>query len=419
VVAGAYAYAEAEVGALQLGHALSVGERIRAYRENRGLTRRELAELVGRSEAWLYLIERGQRQPARYSDLAALARVLQITVADLIGRQEAARPEQGPDTLGPLRGLLAVPDGLATVLPEPVPLAELREDVDQLDRLAWASRLDEAVTVLPGLLVRARSAARQLDGDDRRLAHGLLAQVYRVVSAVSKRQGDLAHARIAVERAWRAAEESQDPVMRALAARAVASFLLQEGRAAEARAVAVAAVTELGDRASLTTVPAISAWGSLVLAAAIAEARLGNAQAAAELLDAADAGAGGLVETNSTTFGPTNVGVHRMSAAVDLGEPDNVLRLAGHVDVDRLPAELAERRARYWIELARAQALRGRQADVVETLIQADRVMPGELRRHVAVRELVREGLRRQRRRGPDTDLARLARRVGVLPQDR
>jgi transcriptional regulator with XRE-family HTH domain len=409
------------VGALQLGADIPVGERIRTFRENRGLTRRELAELVGRSEPWLYLIERGQRQPARYTDLASLARVLQVTVADLIGRQEASRPEQGPDTLGPLRDLLAVPDSLAVVLADPVQLVELREDVDQLDRLAWASRLDEAAAILPGLLVRARSAVRQLDGDDRRAAHGLLAQVYRVVSAVSKRQGDLAHARIAVERAWRAAEESGDPVMRALAARVLASFLLQEGRAAEARTVAVAAMTELGDLSGLTTSAAVSAWGSLVLAAAIAEARLGNAQAAAELLDAADAGAGGLLEgeRNWTTFGPTNVGVHRMSAAIDLGEPDKVLRLAGDVEADRLPVELAERRARFWIERARAQALRGRQAEVVATLMEADRAMPGELRRHVAVREIVREQLRRQRRRGPDTDLARLARRVGVLPHRR
>lgn len=407
------------MGTFQLGSDLSVGERIRAYRENRGLTRRELAELVGRSEPWLYLIERGQRQPARYSDLTTLAGVLQVTVADLIGRQEAARPEHGVDALGPLRDLLALPDSLAPALPEPVPLAELRDDVDQLDKLAWASRLDDVAPVLPGLLIRARSAARQMDGDERLAAHGLLAQVYRVVSAVAKRHGDLGHARIAVERAWRAAEESQDPVMRALAARVLAAFLLQEGRAAEARQVAVQAMTALGPRAGLTSERAVAAWGSLVLAAAIAEARLGNAQAAAELLEAADDGAAGLLDNhaNWTTYGSTNVSIHRMSAAVDLGQPDEVLRVAGAVPVETLPRELAERRARYYIDLARAHAIRGRQADVVETLMRADRAMPGELRRHVAVREIVRDSLRRQRRRGPDSDVARLARRLGVIPR--
>lgn len=272
--------------------------------------------------------------------------------------------------------------------------------------------------MLPGLLERARTATRRLDGDERLAAHGLLAQVYRGVSAVCKRAGDLEHARVAVERAWRAAEVSQDPIIRALAARVLAAFLLQEGRVREARDVAVRAVTELGDRASLTTLPAITAWGSLMLAAAIAEARMGNAPASAELLAAAADGAGGLLDNhhNWTTFGGANVRIHRMSAAVDLGQPDDVLRAAAGIDVDEIPRELAERRARFWIEVARAQAMRGRQDAVVDTLMRADRTMPGELRRHVAVRELVRDRLRRQRRRSPDSDLARLARRIGILP---
>jgi transcriptional regulator with XRE-family HTH domain len=403
------------VGSLPLSRDLSVGERIRAYRESRGLTREQLAQLVGRSEHWLYMIERGLRQPARYRDLAELARVLQATVADLIGRQEAARPERGGDQLAPLRAILAVPDALAPVLDDPVDLEELRADVRQLDRMAWASHLDELTPVLPEVLRRARAAGRQHDGDDRRAALGLLAQVYRGVSAVSKRVGDLGQARIAVERSWSAAGGSDDPTMRALAARVVSAFLLQEGRVAEARDVAVAATADLGHPSD---VPGIAAWGSLVLAAAIGEARLGNAQGAAELLDEAEAGAIPMADNhhNWTTFGSTNVVIHRISAAIDLDRPDEAIRAAGHVQVDTLPAELAERRARYYIDVARAQALRGERDDAVDTLLRADRVMPGELRRHVAVRELVRDALRRQRRRSAGSDLARLARTVGVLP---
>jgi transcriptional regulator with XRE-family HTH domain len=406
------------VGSLPLSRDLSVGERIRAYRENRGLTRDQLAHLVGRSEHWLYLIERGLRQPARHSDLTELARVLQTTVADLIGRQEAARPGRGGDQLGPLRAVLAVPDALAPMLDDPVDLEELRADVRQLDRTAWASRLDELVPVMPEVLGRARAAARQRDGDDRRTALALLAQVYRGVSAVCKRSGDLAHARIAVERSWWAADGSDDPTMRALAARVVSAFLLQEGRAAEARDVAVAAISDLGHPSE---VPGIAAWGSLLLAAAIGEARLGNVQAAAELLDEAEAGAIPLVDNhhNWTTFGSTNVAIHRMSAAVDLDQPEEAIGVAGRVPVDSLPTELAERRARFHIDLARAQALRGDRAAAVDTLLRADHAMPGELRRHVAVRELVRDALRRQRRRSVGSDLARLARTVGVLPASR
>jgi hypothetical protein len=122
---------------------------------------------------------------------------------------------------------------------------------------------------------------------------------------------------------------------------------------------------------------------------------------------------------NWTTFGSTNVAIHRISAAVDLDQPEEAIGVAGRVAIDSLPAELVERRARYYIDVARAQSLRGDRTAAVDTLLRADRVMPGELRRHVAVRELVRDALRRQRRRSMDSDLARLARTVGVLPASR
>jgi hypothetical protein len=125
--------------------------------------------------------------------------------------------------------------------------------------------------VLPEVLRRAQAAVRQHDRDQRRAALALLVQVYRGVSAVCKRGGDLAQARIAVERSWSAAGGSDDATMRGLAARVVSAFLLQEGRAAEARDVALAAIADVGGPSDE---PRVAAWGSLLLAAAIGEARL-------------------------------------------------------------------------------------------------------------------------------------------------
>jgi hypothetical protein len=174
------------------------------------------------------------------------------------------------------------------------------------------------VPVLPEVLRRAQAAVRQRDGDQRRTALALLAQVYPGAAAVCKRGGDLAQARIAVERPWSAAGGSDDGTMRALVARVVSAFLLQEGRAAEARDAALAA---------------------------IGEARLGNAHGAAELLDQAEAGATPLLDNhhNWTTFGSINVAIHRISDAVDLDQPEEAIRVAGRVAIDPLPAELAER----------------------------------------------------------------------------
>ena len=64
---------------------MSVGERIAIYRRRRGLSQLALANMVGRSEAWLSPVERGIRHVDRVSVLIRLAQVLKVTVEDLIG----------------------------------------------------------------------------------------------------------------------------------------------------------------------------------------------------------------------------------------------------------------------------------------------------------------------------------------------
>jgi transcriptional regulator with XRE-family HTH domain len=53
-----------------------IGERIRIYRKRRGLSQKELAGLVARSESWLSQVERGIRSVDRLSVLIDIARVL-------------------------------------------------------------------------------------------------------------------------------------------------------------------------------------------------------------------------------------------------------------------------------------------------------------------------------------------------------
>lgn len=54
---------------------------LRAYRKARGLTQKRLAALAKCSSVGM--IESGRRKAARYESLAAYARVLKCTVADL------------------------------------------------------------------------------------------------------------------------------------------------------------------------------------------------------------------------------------------------------------------------------------------------------------------------------------------------
>ena len=52
-----------------------IGERIRIYRLRRGLSQRELAGLVRRSESWLSQVERGVRSVDKLSVLVDVAKV--------------------------------------------------------------------------------------------------------------------------------------------------------------------------------------------------------------------------------------------------------------------------------------------------------------------------------------------------------
>jgi XRE family transcriptional regulator, fatty acid utilization regulator len=69
---------------------LLVGRRIRQLRKARGWTLQELGRRVDRAPSTLSMLENGRREP-RLSQLQALAAVLGVRVADLLGEQELDR----------------------------------------------------------------------------------------------------------------------------------------------------------------------------------------------------------------------------------------------------------------------------------------------------------------------------------------
>lgn len=67
-------------------HGLRTGQRIRIVRDRRGLSRRVLGDLVGRSLYWVKAVEVGRLHPPRLPMLVLLAEALRIPdVAVLIG----------------------------------------------------------------------------------------------------------------------------------------------------------------------------------------------------------------------------------------------------------------------------------------------------------------------------------------------
>lgn len=150
-----------------------------------------------------------------------------------------------------------------------------------------------------------------------------------------------------------------------------------------------------------------------MLSAAAAAARRGDAYEAYAALRAARAYAtemGRDLVALGTMFGPVNVAIHNVAIPVELGKPGDAVRSipAGPVAV---PSFLAERKARFLIDVARAHAGVGDNTAAEEALILAEETAPDEARHHRLTRQLIDELLPRSR---PSSAVHALAGRCAV-----
>jgi hypothetical protein len=76
-----------------------------------------------------------------------------------------------------------------------------------------------------------------------------------------------------------------------------------------------------------------------------------------------------------TEFGPTNVAIHAVNIAVELGGAGQAIELARHVSPGTLSPE---RQARYVMDLAQAHAMRRQIGEALHALAEAERIAPEE-----------------------------------------
>jgi hypothetical protein len=104
-------------------------------------------------------------------------------------------------------------------------------------------------------------------------------------------------------------------------------------------------------RPYLDSPPAYSVYGSLMLKGAVGAATLGDRRSAQGYLVEATRAADVIGDRNDYwfAFDPTNVAIHRAWLSLELGDPSQAIELAECGPYDRLPGELAERRASHLI----------------------------------------------------------------------
>jgi transcriptional regulator with XRE-family HTH domain len=397
--------------------ATGTGERIAVYRRRRGLSQAALAGLVGRSESWLSQVERGIRSVDRLSVLLDMAKILHVDVESLIGRPWQLAPNGGAVAQGldAVRQVMTRYDHLLGVdVPSIPPLPELRAQVATLHEDYQAARYETVVRRLPDLITLIDGLPRVAAGGER--CEGLCTYVCAYVGAAKllTKLGVTDLAVVAADRAATIAVEADSLGARGMAAYQVVCALLRADRTDEAERLAVSMAETIDGSATAEAPVLVSVSGALWLIAAVAAARRTDRGEAWARLDAAERLAGLLGEDANhawTAFGPTNVLIHRVSVAAELGEPGEALRAATDVDPTRLADGLRSRRAQVYLDLAQAQ--RKRDAEATLHLLEAERSAPEAIRYNAMVRDLLREMLARSRR--PNSVLHDLSVRAGVL----
>jgi hypothetical protein len=242
-----------------------------------------------------------------------------------------------------------------------------------------------------------------------------LSDVYAVAAWSLIKADSTVAAWIAVQRSIEAAENAEDVFRVAAATRCLSEVHMRAGHFDDATRSAFLATIHLESARNTGRRQGVTLRGAALLSGAAASARQGDARAAHAALKAASICADQLGEDRTdlaTFFGPTNVAIHQVAIAVELGDIKTALRHIHTVAVDRLPSVMAERRARFLIDVARTHRGHSDDRAVLDALRQAEQVAPHEVREHRLTHELLHDLLTRERR---SSGVREFAARCGVL----
>ncbi|GAB3001127.1 MULTISPECIES: helix-turn-helix domain-containing protein [Amycolatopsis] len=389
-----------------------VGERIRFYRTTARRTKAVVAGLAGITPDYLYQIERGQKVPT-LAVLAELATVLHVDLGELLGVVPPP-PRQHTDS--------AAADALyrALVSPAtPVPGFRGNDEVRRAVLDAWRTwqtsphRYTALTAQLPTLIGETEAALRGADAAGSRAAHRSAADLYCLVRTVTKRVGRGDLSLLVADRAVRAAEEADDPVRLAGVRWNLTQVLLADGQTEGAEAVAMHAVDELRPFRANGNLDALAVSGALLLIAAIAAVRNGDAWGARDRLRLASPLAEKTGERNTcwTAFGPTNVAMYAVSIELESGEAAEGLRLAERIEPQHSPS--IERRVAFLLDQAKGYQQRRDYARSLRLLETAASEAAEDMQFRPTAHKLLRTTIERGQR-SVSAEASRLAGQIGL-----
>lgn len=379
---------------------LTVGERIQVRRRRNHLPRRVVADLIGRSEEWLRLIETGRLQLDSIRAIVRLAEVLQIEdYRELIDHQlplyESAS-RNAEDLVERLTPILidhpAAPNYLSAndshVSTETT--RWMNEEAERCE-VVWTTsqrRYQLLTRELPLLLANARRAYWRNHSPDVRNA---LIRAYCLTARILSRVGSHELSALAGDRALELARHTDTPQQVAAGSWHWANALLHlhQDRRCWQLALAISRTVEPHEVHSDDAV----LYGALQLLATRGLA-MSDVNAANHLLARLQHLAESIGDDRTVAgvaFGPHKVATARMDIALSRHDFDGVINAAR--DVANPDEMVVDGRARYFIALARALAGRKEITSATFSLIQACEACPEDLRydrdAHLTLRQII------------------------------
>ena len=375
------------------------GARVAHTRKVRRLTQRELADLSHVSYSTLTKVEQGALPPSP-SVIGALARALSVPVTELTGQPylEELRQDQLDGLINPIREALNIYDLGPDPDVSPRPVEELEAHAEKLCAMVRATTIKQVAADLPGLIHEATTTAHTTPVDRH---WRLLASTYRTAYDVTTKLGFPDLCTVALDRMDWAAQRASDPVLSGMRQYLRALTYLRASDYRTGKRLVGLGMATLEQAAPGRVLDVVT--GQLHLGAAVlagrdkdkdtAEGHLSEAQRIADRTGPAE-------KVHWLSFGPTNVGVHRVSVLAELDLYPDAVQSAQEMTIpDRWPAS---RLAHYHAEVARAQMWTGRTDSAFKSLLKARKLAPQQTRYHPTVRETY-AGLEAAKRRMPET----------------
>ncbi len=396
----------------------SIGARVGAIRKLRGWSARELARQASMSYSLLTKVESGAA-PASPPFIGAVARALRVDVPRVTGQpyqEPRGRYAALQASMAPLRRVLLAYD-VPSALDAPVrPVGELEADVRAASLLGRQARYIQLAAGLPVLLEELQAAVWLAAGADRPGLYGLLAEAYGGASEIAHQLGYLDLRAMVLDRIEWASRQSGDPLRVARTQWSRGVSLLGAAAYEQGLTLMERTRTDLGRDLDRMDEAARSVYGSLHLRSAVLAARAGRrADADAHLAEARAVSAGVPEGANhyGMEFGPANVGLHEVSAAVELADGSLAVTRAERFERGgHLAALPAVRVGQYRLDVARGWLYHGDGRRALRALQAGRGAAPQLVRVHPMARETVRMIAGSEAR--PNEDLRSFAAWLGI-----